>query len=199
MTTVHDSVGVERSASYKFALAAAEMAANTRAEEVVLLDLRGRSPVTEFFLIATGTSPRQMRTVAEELQDLGKKMGFKAWQTSGVESARWILVDCVNVVAHIFDGESREFYDLELLWGDCPRIDWRRELGLPAVEEGSGRVRTRVRFGGSAMIGDEDEGAELVEVEVPDEDGEGMKMLETEAEGDAVRFPDRVEDEDETE
>ncbi len=111
------------------------MAANTRAEDVVLLDLRGKSPVTEFFIIATGTSPRQMRTVVDELSDLGKTMGFSAWKMSGYDSARWIVLDCVNVVAHVFDTDSRDFYDLELLWGDSPRIDWRKELGLPPAPE----------------------------------------------------------------
>ena len=152
------------------------MASNTRAEEIVLLDLRGRSPVTEFFIIATGTSPRQMRTVAEEIQDLGKQMGFKAWQTSGMESAKWILVDCVNVVAHIFDGEGRDFYDLELLWGDCPRIDWRKELGLPAEPERASRVRTRTRFGKSAGADEmeaEDEDARLDGQDFDDEEGDG--------------------------
>ncbi len=49
----------------------------------------------------------------------------------GYEGARWIVLDCVNVVLHVFDVDSRDFYDLELLWGDCPRINWRKELGLP--------------------------------------------------------------------
>ena len=121
----------------QFALAAAELAANTRCENVVLLDLRGRSPVTEFFVIGTGTSPRQMRTVVDEIRDLGKRTGFAAWQTSGYESAKWILLDCVSVVIHVFDEESRDFYDLELLWGDCPRVDWRKELGLPPAPAGA--------------------------------------------------------------
>ncbi|MEI8197925.1 MAG: ribosome silencing factor, partial [Phycisphaerae bacterium] len=115
----------------EFALAAAEAAANTRCHNVVVMDLRGRSPVTEFFVIATGTSARQMRTVADEVSDLGKHLNFKAWQKSGYESARWILVDFVHVVVHVFDPDSRAFYDLEMLWGDAPRIDWRAELGLP--------------------------------------------------------------------
>jgi ribosome-associated protein len=169
-TTASATTVADTSAAFKFALAAAEMAANTRAENVVLLDLRERSPVTEFFILATGTSPRQMRTAAEEIQDLGKRMGFKAWHISGAESAKWILVDCVNVVAHLFDGDSRDFYDLELLWGDCPRIDWRKELGLPPVTEEPKGIRTRINFNdatdledmdaeeeGGSQIGDEDD------------------------------------------
>jgi PAS domain S-box-containing protein len=62
---------------------------------------------------------------------LGKQNGFTPWQQSGYEGAKWIVLDCVNVVVHVFDGDSRDFYDLELLWGDAPRVDWRKELGLP--------------------------------------------------------------------
>lgn len=175
--------------SRRFAIAAAELAANTRCERVVLLDLRGKSPVAEYFVIATGTSPRQMRTVIDEVQDLGKQLSFKAWQVSGYESAKWILVDCVHVVVHVFDPDSRDFYDLELLWGDCPKVDWRAMLGWPpeAPEE---RMRPRAvgaGVGGGATDdedlesasdddtegGDEedaDEGAAAsVEIEVPDE------------------------------
>lgn len=88
--------------------------------------------MTRFFVIATGTSARQIRTVADELSDLGKKANYPAWRTSGYEAARWILIDFVDVVGHIFDEQSRNFYDLELLWGDCPKIDWRMMLGRPA-------------------------------------------------------------------
>lgn len=137
---------------YRFAVLAAELAANTRCTNVVVLDLRGRSPVTEFFVIATGTSPRQMRTVADEVEDLGQREQFKAWQRSGYESARWILVDFVQVVVHVFDPESRDFYDLELLWGDAPRVRWRAELGLPeeVAMENPEDLPAEERFGESA-------------------------------------------------
>ncbi|HVT79073.1 MAG TPA: ribosome silencing factor [Phycisphaerae bacterium] len=161
----------QRTPAYEFALAAAAHAANTRAEEVVLLDLRGKSPVTEFFIIATGTSPRQMRTVVDELQDLGKKMGFAAWKTSGYESARWIVLDCVNVVVHVFDIDSRDFYDLELLWGDSPRIDWRKELGLPPEPERPARERFAHAAGMDDMDAEEEE-ARLEGRDVESEEGD---------------------------
>lgn len=159
-----------RSASYNFALAAAEMAANTRCRNVVVLDLRGKSPVTEFFVIATGTSPTQMRTVVDEMADLGKRRNFNAWKKNGYDSAKWIVLDFVQVVAHVFDAESREFYDLELLWGDSPRIDWRAELGLPPAtdEEELESVDTGVE-GDADLLEDEDDGDSPVMVEVPDE------------------------------
>ncbi len=114
-------------ADLEFAKAAAELAADTRCTDVVLLDVAGRSQVTHYFLIATGTSPRQMTTVAEQIAELGGKMGFKPWRISGAETAKWLLIDCVDVVVHLFDASNRAFYDLEMLWGDCPRID----LNLP--------------------------------------------------------------------
>jgi ribosome-associated protein len=194
MTTTENTVQTDPATTRRFALAAAELAANTRGENVVLLDLRDRSPVTEFFIIATGTSPRQMRTVAEEIQELGKRMGFKAWHTSGLESAKWILVDCVSVVAHIFDNDSRDFYDLELLWGDCPRIDWRKELGLPPQPEGQERTRTRINFGQSAGLEDidaEEEDARLDGDDLDEEEGDAD--MDEDAEEDApivMEFPD---------
>lgn len=118
------------------AISLARLAAETRCGNVVLLDVRQRSPVTKFFLIATGTSARQMRTVADELCQAGESLGFKPWRTSGYESAKWILVDFVDVVLHVFDEASRQYYDLELLWGDCPKIQWRdpNQPELPAAE-----------------------------------------------------------------
>ncbi len=116
-------------ADLEFAKAAAELAAATRCTDVVLLDVSERSQVTHYFLIATGTSPRQMATVAEQIADLGGQMGFKPWRTSGAEAGKWILIDCVDVVVHLFDPPSRAFYDLEMLWGDCPKV----ALDIPAT------------------------------------------------------------------
>jgi ribosome-associated protein len=163
----------------------------------VLLDLRGRSPVTEFFVIATGTSPRQMRTVIDETQDLGKSMGFRAWQTSGYESARWILVDCVHVVVHVFDTDSRDFYDLELLWGDCPRIDWRKELGLPPAPElhDASAVSSRERFREAAGMDNLDAEQEDARLDGRDLDAEeqGDADIDEDAEDDSpivMELPD---------
>ncbi|MGC8552503.1 MAG: ribosome silencing factor [Phycisphaerae bacterium] len=102
----------------------ARRASDTRCNNIIVLDLRGRSPVTEFFVLATGTSNRQIRTVCDEVSDLGRRHGYAPWRTSGYELAKWILVDFVSVVVHVFDAESRDFYDLEMLWGDCPRVNW---------------------------------------------------------------------------
>ena len=107
-----------------FAIAAANIANERHCSDIVILDLRGISPATDYFVIATGTSDRQMRTVADEICQEAKKQGQKRFGLAGYEQARWILLDFIDVVVHIFDREYRDYYDLELLWGDAKRIDY---------------------------------------------------------------------------
>jgi ribosome-associated protein len=111
--------------SRKFALEAARLAANTRCHNVMVLDMAGVSPVTDFFVIATGTSARQMRSVCDELDELADKSGFPSFHRSGYEGETWIAVDYVDVVFHVFNQDARQYYDLENLWGDAKRIPWQ--------------------------------------------------------------------------
>ena len=104
----------------------ARIAHDNKSEDVIALDLRGISPVTDIVLICTGTSNRQMRAVADMVVEYGKKVGERPFGFSGYESAAWILLDYVDVVFHIFAKVYREYYDLELLWGDAPRLEWAR-------------------------------------------------------------------------
>ncbi len=108
----------------ELALAAANIAAGRHCSDIVVMDLRGISPATDYFVIVTGTSDRQMRTVADEISEAAKKQGMKRFGRAGYEQARWILLDFIDVVIHIFDSEYRDYYDLELLWGDAKRIDY---------------------------------------------------------------------------
>ncbi len=105
-----------------FALAAATVAAERHCSDITVLDLRGKSPATDYFVIATGTSDRQMRTVADEISEAARERGLQRFGRAGYEQARWILLDYVDVVIHIFDSEYRDYYDLELLWGDADRL-----------------------------------------------------------------------------
>jgi ribosome-associated protein len=111
-----------------FALAAANIAAGRHCNDIVVLDLKGKSPATDYFVIVTGTSDRQMRTVADEISEQARKQGLERFGRAGYEQARWILLDFIDVVVHIFDSEYREYYDLELLWGDAKRLNWERAL-----------------------------------------------------------------------
>ena len=89
-----------------------------------MLDVSGISPVCDFFVIATGTSARQMRTVTEEIAELGEQRDFAPLTTSGTEGESWMLLDCVDVVVHVFSPDARQFYDLDGLWGDAKRVEW---------------------------------------------------------------------------
>jgi ribosome-associated protein len=109
-------------AAKAFALAAAKVAAERHCSDIVVLDLSGKSPATDYFVIATGTSDRQMRTVADEICQTAREQGLQRFGRAGYDQARWILLDYVDVVIHIFDAEYRDYYDLELLWGDAKRL-----------------------------------------------------------------------------
>lgn len=114
--------------SRAFALAAAKIAAERHCSNIVVLDLKGKSPATDYFVIATGTSDRQMRAVANEICESAKETGQQRFGRAGYEQARWILLDFVDVVIHIFDSEYRDYYDLELLWGDAKRLKWNKSV-----------------------------------------------------------------------
>ncbi len=107
-----------------FALAAARLAADRHCTDIVVMDLKGKSPATDYFVIVTGTSNRQMRAVANEISEEARKQGMERFGRAGYEQGRWILLDYVDIVVHIFDSEYREYYDLELLWGDAKRLKW---------------------------------------------------------------------------
>jgi ribosome-associated protein len=100
------------------------MAANTRCHNVVVLDVSHVSPVTDFFVIATGTSPRQMRSAGEDIEEMGAPMGYKTFTRSGFEGESWILVDFIDVVVHVFSQDARMYYDLDNLWGDAKPVEW---------------------------------------------------------------------------
>jgi ribosome-associated protein len=119
--TQHDRAQATRT----FAIEAARLAANTRCHNVVVLDVRGISPITDYFVLATGSSARQMRTVMEELQELGQTRGFAALSKCSYESENWLLCDMVDVVIHVFSQDARMFYDLDSLWGDAKRVEWK--------------------------------------------------------------------------
>lgn len=106
------------------------MAANTRCHSVVVLDVRGLSPVTDYFVLATGTSARQMRTVADDIEEMAEKLGHVPTARSGYEGSTWLLADFIDVIVHIFSDEARQYYDLDNLWGDAKRVEW--QLPKPA-------------------------------------------------------------------
>lgn len=112
-------------AAKRFAVEAARFAANTHCHNVVVLEIGNLLPVADFFVIATGTSARQMRSIADDLMEMARAQGFRPMHQTGLDSGTWILVDCIDVIIHLFNDESRQFYDLDNLWGDAKRIEWQ--------------------------------------------------------------------------
>ncbi|HEY4216308.1 MAG TPA: ribosome silencing factor [Gemmatimonadaceae bacterium] len=108
--------------SLELAKRAAQIALDTKALDVVLLDLRGVTDMTDFFLIASGTSDTHARAIAEHVMEEMKKEGFAANHVEGLEKGRWVLVDFVDFVVHVFHPTLRNFYQLERLWADAPEI-----------------------------------------------------------------------------
>ena len=117
----------EKDAARMLAIEAARIASDSHCDDVVILDLRDISPVTDYFIVATGTSSLQMRSVADDIALYGKGIGQPAWQKAGIDSSQWVLLDFVDVVVHLFDEQARGYYDLELMWGEAPRVEWARE------------------------------------------------------------------------
>ena len=123
-------------AAREFAIAAARLAKHDNCEDIIVLDLRGVSPITDYFVIATGTSDRQMRSVADDIAEHGKKNDHKLWKMAGEETSEWIVMDFVDVVVHLFDAQHRRYYDLELIWGEAPKVRWQQRAtkAKPAEE-----------------------------------------------------------------
>jgi len=115
----------------QFACQMARLLADGKCQDVLVLDLRGISQVTDYFVIATGTSDRQIAAVGEELRVEAKAAGWSALTRPNTETTQWVVVDFVTVVAHLFSPEARAYYDLESLWADGQRVNWRAVAGAP--------------------------------------------------------------------
>lgn len=93
-----------------------------KAHDVTVMDMRQVSGVADYFVICTGDSDLQIRAIADSIRERTKEQcAERPWHTEGTNHWQWVLLDYVDVVAHIFNQEKRQFYDLERLWGDAPR------------------------------------------------------------------------------
>jgi ribosome-associated protein len=100
---------------------AAELALDRKARDVLVLDLRGISTATDFFVIASGSSDIHVRAIGEHMIDELKKEKVRPGHVEGLETGRWVLVDYIDFVVHVFHPSARDFYQIETLWGDAPR------------------------------------------------------------------------------
>ncbi len=100
----------------------AHIALDTKAEDVVILDVRGLASFTDYFVIMSGRSTRHVQGLAEAIEGAMRSKRIKTSQAEGMQEGMWVLLDFEDVVVHIFYHEQRGFYDLEGLWHDAPRI-----------------------------------------------------------------------------
>jgi len=106
--------------SHELARLAGKFALDKRASNIVILDLREFTSVTDFFVLCSGSADIHVKAIAENIRDGLAAEGQKPWHIEGLVYGSWVLLDYVDCVVHIFLKEKREFYDLERLWGDAP-------------------------------------------------------------------------------
>ncbi len=94
-----------------------------KAEDIVALDLRQHANIADYFIIATGANKPHLKSLYDGLQKLFRDAGFKGYHRAGVPDSGWMIMDYHGVMVHVFERELREFYDLEKLWKDAPRVE----------------------------------------------------------------------------
>ena len=117
-----------------------EVLLDKKGTDILLMDLRGLSDAADFFVLCTGTSEQHVKTLADEVAQSLKEAGDPPWHTEGGSTRRWILVDFVDIVVHVFRQEARDFYALERLWGDAQCTEFADEWTAPP------EVRSRTSF-----------------------------------------------------
>lgn len=100
----------------------AKAASDKKARDIVIMDLTGISPVTDYFVICSANSTTQVQAIADNIEDQLAKQGVKVLHKEGYRDAHWILLDYGHCVAHVFVEDDRQFYKLERLWGDAKQV-----------------------------------------------------------------------------
>ncbi len=103
----------------------ARVAEDNKAADILVLDMRGVTPLYDFFVLATGASRRQIHTIVEEIDAAMRTDGDQRLGIEGYESSKWVVQDYGDIVVHVFDPSAREYYALEELWADAPKLDWK--------------------------------------------------------------------------
>jgi len=108
-----------------FVRAAVRAAEDRKAQDLLTLDLRGRSPVTDYFVLASGTSDTHVRAIADHVREKLAEAGQRPYSFEGYEDGTWVLIDYVDFVVHVFHAEKRVYFGLEELWSDAKRVTFR--------------------------------------------------------------------------
>jgi ribosome-associated protein len=109
------------------ACVAARTAADNKGRDILVLDMRSCTPLFDYFIISTGTSRRQIHTLAEETDAALRAEGDTRHGIEGYEASKWIVQDYGDIMVHVFDPDTRDYYKLEELWADAKKVDWERE------------------------------------------------------------------------
>jgi len=119
--------------SRTLALRCRELADNKKAENIVILDVKNLSSITDYFVIATGTSEPHVRAIVDEIRDkLDEECRLRPRATDGTLQTAWVVLDYFDVIIHIMRPDVRDHYDLEGLWGDAPRVRVRQRKATAA-------------------------------------------------------------------
>ncbi len=119
-----------RPSALRLLKSAARVAHAKKASDLIALDLRDVGGVADYFLICSGSSEVQVKAISDAVEEQLREGGSRAWHVEGREGRRWILLDYVEIVVHVFHFRTREYYLLERLWGDARRV----ELGLEGAD-----------------------------------------------------------------
>lgn len=103
----------------------AKAASDKKARDIIIMDLQGISPVTDYFVICSANSTTQVQAIADNIMEKLDEQGLRLLRKEGYREARWVLLDYGNCVAHIFVEEDRVFYNLERLWGDAKQVSYQ--------------------------------------------------------------------------
>ena len=113
-----------------FAIAAAQEMTDLKCDDIIIYDVRGLSPLTNFVIIGSGTSDRQIKAIGGHLNELARdKFNLERFGTERDENTTWLVLDYIDVMVHLFEPATRAHYDLEMMWGDAPKINWRQHRG----------------------------------------------------------------------
>ncbi len=99
-----------------------DAASEKKATDIIILDLRSRTDFTDFFLICSGNSKVQVQAIADSILEKTRGTSYKSYSVEGYSTGRWVILDMGDLIAHVFQKDTRLFYDLERLWGDVPVV-----------------------------------------------------------------------------
>lgn len=118
--------------SLNFSKSIAELIKTKKGFDIKILDLRKLSSIADFFVICSADSERQVKAIADEIEDKLSEQRIKCSNREGYETMNWILLDYFDVIVHVFKTEARNYYNLEKFWGDAPVIEIKDEIENPA-------------------------------------------------------------------